>query len=164
MTPIVGFFALAVMLLVVAIICVAPLLATAATPRCRRHNNAWNFALIPAALFACAIFVVGLSCTRDNIMVDAVEAGDAPRVQSLLENGVPADTTLDGYDVGTVLLTAVDHERWDIVKLLADHGATDTYRGDDDLPEARATYLLDQAHHKTLADQIRRNTARSRSR
>ncbi len=159
MPPIFGLFILAVLALVALVVCGGPLLAVWANRRWRSRRVAWVVAGTPLTL----VVLAGLSCAvanvRDSWLLEAVERGDAKEVRRLLESGVSADARTapyDPYGSPTVIHTAINDRRWDIVKLLIDHGATDTYYGDDTMVEQTAGGLLDQAGQERLAQRLRR--------
>ena len=160
MTPVFGFVLVLIILLAIGAGCLLPFLGVAVSPKWRRSRKAWLWAGLPMAL----LFLAGMSCVvsneREAAVAKAVERGDAREVRSLLDSGFPADARTDPYDPygsPTAIHRAIDDKRWDIVRLLIDHGATDSYIGDDSLYEQSAVGMLDSAGQKELAHRLRQH-------
>ncbi|RYG24355.1 hypothetical protein EON82_11045 [bacterium] len=150
-----------ILLLVVGAVCLLPLLGVAVSSKVRSSRTAWLLAGIPTAL----VLFAGMSCVvsnaREGAVANAVERGDLREVRRLLEAGYPADSHTDPYDPygsPTAVLSAISEERWDIVNLLIEHGAQDSYYGDDGLYEESAVGKLEMAGQKELARRLRKQS------
>ena len=160
MPPFLGFFFAGIILLVVGVACLLPLFGVALSSKGRSNRTAWLLAAVPTVL----VFAAGMSCVvangREGAMADAVEQGDLQKVGRMLDAGYPAEARTDPYDPygsPTVILRAISNKRWDIVSLLIDHGATDSYYGDDSLYDQSAVGMLEAAGQKELARRLRKH-------